>query len=160
MLWQFPGGKEDGKPRKLTLDFVEAPSRTQPSALETMKPVSGVTLRQGGNSRVGPPKAPGEGPAQLSRQDFKKTAAQQAATKARQLATPANKPAVKLPSAHSTPLPAPTQRPDGMAAGGKVPQPAADAGMQRFNQGNVVVRQAGVSVKLELRITSTQEDWS
>ena len=44
-------------------DFVEAPSRAQPSALETLKPAAGVSLRAGTTVKQGPrppPPAPGE----------------------------------------------------------------------------------------------------
>lgn len=42
------------KERKLAADYKEAKSTSQPSALETLRPNAGVTLRQGGQSKAGP----------------------------------------------------------------------------------------------------------
>jgi hypothetical protein len=59
-------------------DFVEVPSRAQPSALETLKPGVGVVLRAGAAVKQGPRTAPVAG--QLTRTQYQqaaKTAAQQ-----------------------------------------------------------------------------------
>lgn len=51
---RLSASKKAVKGRKTAPDFVEKPSETQPSALETMKMARGVTLKQGGAQKAGP----------------------------------------------------------------------------------------------------------
>lgn len=44
------------KERAVSSDYLEAPPRTQPSCLQTMAVAAGVTLRQGGAAKAGPPR--------------------------------------------------------------------------------------------------------
>lgn len=64
-------------------DFIEVPSRAQPSALETLKPSSGVVLRSGAAVKQGPRPTPA--PGQFTRAQYQtaaKAAAQQERAKA------------------------------------------------------------------------------
>lgn len=52
--------------RKVVPDFLEKPNEAQPSAMETMRMARGVTLRQGGATKAGPPRK--SIPGQVTRQ--------------------------------------------------------------------------------------------
>lgn len=60
------------KERKLQSDFREAPTKTQPSAMDTMRLVPGVTLRAGAAAKAGPPRKIGT--AHMTRDEYQKNA--------------------------------------------------------------------------------------
>lgn len=61
--------------RRLATDYRKAPPKTQPSAMDTLTPVGGVTLRQGAATKSGPLKAQQQG---LTREAYQKQVARKA----------------------------------------------------------------------------------
>lgn len=65
---RLTASKKAVKGRKTSPDFVEKPSESQPSALETMHMSRGVTLKQGGASKAGPSRA--SVPGQMNKSEY------------------------------------------------------------------------------------------
>ncbi len=53
-----PPPLDSSKQRNLTSNYRETEAKSQPSALETVKPIPGVTLRQGTLTKAGPVRPP------------------------------------------------------------------------------------------------------